>query len=453
MTTPDPHYRRNFLLGVINGSLVNFGLAFVDPFTVLPVFVTRLGGSNVDIGIIASVFAAFWFLPQVFVGRVAQARTHVLPIYSWMALVRALGYAGAAASVFLIDIAHPEVIIAALVIFLSLSTLSAGIAGVPFLEVTSKMIPAERRGSFFGLRRFFGGLLGIVAGILIAVILGGKGSGLVESGPLFDVTRQLATSVGLTGHLFPHNYGVLFAIGGTLASVGMLLFVFIRERPAELIEAKPSMKETINAGLRLLRSHENYRMFFLVRVCWQLSAMSFPFYAAYAFTVVGFSEASVGVFVSIWVGSGVVSNYVWGVLADRRGNRVVLVMTAIISIAPPIIVLLFDITATPTGFTLLGVIFFLNGFARSGRFISNMTYLLEAVPLRGRPLYVGFMNSLSFPFMLSPIVGGIIVETSSFQILFIISAVFAILNVLLSLRLSEPRDLPPEAVVWTVYAP
>ena len=79
--------------------------------------------------------------------------------------------------------------------------------------------------------------------------------------------------------------------------------------------------------------------------------------------------------------------------------------------------------------------------------------MLEAVPSRGRPLYVGFMNSLSFPFMLSPILAGVIVESSSFQALFIISTVFAILNVVLSLRLSEPRDLPPEADVSTVYAP
>ena len=36
--------RRNQTLGIINGMLVNLGNAFVDPFTVLPVFITTLGG-------------------------------------------------------------------------------------------------------------------------------------------------------------------------------------------------------------------------------------------------------------------------------------------------------------------------------------------------------------------------------------------------------------------------
>jgi hypothetical protein len=47
--------------------------------------------------------------------------------------------------------------------------------------------------------------------------------------------------------------------------------------------------------------------------------------------------------------------------------------------------------------------FLTNGFVRAGRFIANHTYLLEVAPRTRRPLYVGFMNTMTFPFMLSPI--------------------------------------------------
>jgi MFS family permease len=201
----------------------------------------------------------------------------------------------------------------------------------------------------------------------------------------------------------------------------------------------------LRSGFQLLR-RGNYLLFFAARVCWQMTSMAFPFYAAYAYSVLGFSEASIGVFVSLWVGSGVVSNYVWGKLADRSGNRIVLVLTALIALLPPLLVLfVIHNGATDTEgwvFWLLASTFVINGSARSGRFISNMMYLLEFAPEEQRPLYVGFMNSLSFPFMLSPALGGWIIQVFSFHALFAASAVFALVSLVLSARLVEPRVIP-----------
>jgi hypothetical protein len=197
-------------------------------------------------------------------------------------------------------------------------------------------------------------------------------------------------------------------------------------------------------AVRLNGASTDYRAFFGMRVCYQLSAMAFPFYATYAYTRLGFSQASVGVFVSIWVGAGVLSNAVWGRLLDRNGNRIVFVATAAMSIAAPIAML---ILASQTGlesagtgvFALVASTFLMNGFVRSGRFIANQTYLLESAPPARRPLYVGFMNSLSFPFMLSPILGGLIVAAVGYRALFATGALAALANLVVSARLAEPR--------------
>ncbi|HEU4363947.1 MAG TPA: MFS transporter, partial [Candidatus Krumholzibacteria bacterium] len=84
--------------------------------------------------------------------------------------------------------------------------------------------------------------------------------------------------------------------------------------------------------------------------------------------------------------------------------------------------------------------FLLNGFVRSGRFVANHTYLLESAPPDRRPLYIGFMNSLSFPFMLSPIFGGIVAETLGYSALFAMGALAAIANTVASTQLAEPRS-------------
>jgi predicted MFS family arabinose efflux permease len=137
---------------------------------------------------------------------------------------------------------------------------------------------------------------------------------------------------------------------------------------------------------------------------------------------------------------------------DRSGNRIVFVSTAAMSVVAPVAMLV--LTARGTSgtatvgmgiFALVASTFLLNGFVRSGRFIANQTYLLESAPADRRPLYVGFMNSLSFPFMLSPILGGLVVATLGYQALFAVGAAAAVGNVVASARLAEPRRRVPAA--------
>jgi hypothetical protein len=452
---PPPQFRRNFVLGILNGTLVNFGLAFIDPFTVIPVFVTRAGGSDLMVGLAAAVYGAGWFLPQVFVARYAQSRWRVLNIYRAMTAFRVLAWVGVVAVVLQIDPAGSRLFLWLVIFFMFAGTLGAGVAGIPFLEVASKTIPPERRGTFFGLRRFSGGILGVLAGMVVAVVVGNGDSAVWATGRVWDTVEAVCDALGWTNRSFPYDYGILIALGAGLSAAGMVLFGLIREPRAGVRHRLLPLGAHLRAGFRMLAGRSNYRLFFAVRIVWQLTSMAFPFYAAYAYTVLGFSEASVGVFVSFWVGSGVFANYIWGKLADARGNRIVLVLTALIALVPPVVVLVLlrdgaTAGSDPNGwrFWLMCATFVINGSARSGRFISNMTYLLEDAPADARPLYVGFMNTLSFPFMLSPALGGAIVQLAGYAVLFGVSMGFAVLSLMLSARLSEPRgeatDVPAE---------
>jgi len=445
------HFRRNFIFGILNGTLVNFGLAFVDPFTVIPVFITRAGGSSVLVGLAAAVYGAGWFLPQVFVARYAETRWRVLNIYRFTSVLRVMAWACVVLVVFAVDPHRQLLFVWLVVLFMFAGTICAGVAGIPFLEVTSKTIPAEQRGTFFGIRRLSGGVLGIFAGIVVAVVVGGESTAVWAQGWFYRSIEGVVVSLGGSGHQFPYNYGILIVAGAALSAVGMFMFGLIHEPKAKVVHRLRPLRDHLREGFELLGRRGNYRLFFIVRICWQLTSMAFPFYAAYAYSALGFSEASVGLFVSLWVASGVISNYVWGKLADIKGNRIVLVLTALISLAPPLMVL-FALREGSAGvgdgngghiFWLLASTFAINGFSRSGRFISNMMYLLEDAPEDRRPLYVGFMNTVTFPFMLSPVLGGWIVQAVSYQALFAVSAVFAAVSVVLSARLEEPRVTGP----------
>ena len=443
------YFKRNFTLGVANGLLVNFGMAFMDPFTVLPVFISRLGGSSVLIGFVSALYGAGWFFPQVFVSRIAETRSRLLGIYRQAALVRILTWAGVVLTFFVVDPSKPVLFLTLFVGCLLLTNIGAGVAAIPFLEITSKTIPVTSRGLYFGWRRFSGGVLGVFAGILVGLILNEETAGGGITAGFNKFLTDTLGPLGLFGHEFPVNYGILFLLGGLLVSIGLVLFCFVGEVPTVTDGRKPSrLLEHLIAGLNLIRRDENYRLFYLVRICWQFTAMAFPFYSTYAVFEMGFSESAVGIFVALWMGAGVVSNYLWGKILDRQGNKLVLIITAGFSVIPPIILLIWNHleaagrAALPgwAVFTLIASTFFINGFIRSGRFISNITYLLEIAPVDKRPLYVGFMNSFTFPLMLSPMVGGLILNWFGITVLFSASLCFAVANFLLSIRLQEPRQ-------------
>ena len=321
---------------------------------------------------------------------------------------------------------------------------------MPVLEIISKTIPVGRRGKFFGTRRLIGGIAGILVGIVVALILGAQADLPLMGTRLFLWIEAALDRLGLMGQPFPLDYGFVFLLGWMAVSVGMIVFMFVAEPAAVKVQQSARLVEQVQSGWRLLRTDHDYRRFYMVRICFQFTVMAFPFYIAYAYHELQFSEGLVGLFLSIWIGAGVSSNYFWGRLLDNNGNRIVLVITAVLSIFPPLIMLVArfsgaggDAGAMQAFLPLLILTFVLNGAVRSGRIIANITYLLEFAPETRRPLYVGFLNTFSFPFMLSPLLGGLIVQGFGYHALFAISLVAATLNVILSARLHEPRSAKP----------
>ncbi|HXV13609.1 MAG TPA: hypothetical protein VEC56_05330, partial [Candidatus Krumholzibacteria bacterium] len=209
---------RNQTLGILNGMLVNLGNAFVDPFTVLPVFITTFGGSTVLVGFVSAAFFAGWFLPQVFVANLAQSRRRVLSIYAAAAAFRFVGFAGAGASVFLLDVSQRDLILLCVCAGLSLNALAAGVAAVPFLEITSKTVPVDRRGAFFAGRRVVGGILGIVAGLVIAAVLGGEPGAMWAQSGIYQSVKSAVDAIGWSGYEFPHDYGILIILGAVISA-------------------------------------------------------------------------------------------------------------------------------------------------------------------------------------------------------------------------------------------
>lgn len=66
--------------------------------------------------------------------------------------------------------------------------------------------------------------------------------------------------------------------------------------------------------------------------------------------------------------------------------------------------------------------------------------MLDVSPETERPTYLGFMNTFLAPVLLLSSLGGLIIEKTSYEVLFSIVIIAAVAALVFSLQLEEPRS-------------
>ena len=70
--TADGLIRRNFVLNVLDGAIFTFAMSFASRSTVLPLFVQRMGGGNLAIGLLPVLWTIGFNFPQLFIATHAR---------------------------------------------------------------------------------------------------------------------------------------------------------------------------------------------------------------------------------------------------------------------------------------------------------------------------------------------------------------------------------------------
>jgi predicted MFS family arabinose efflux permease len=85
---------------------------------------------------------------------------------------------------------------------------------------------------------------------------------------------------------------------------------------------------------------------------------------------------------------------------------------------------------------------FLNGAIHAAFAPGYFDWLITHAQPDRRPIYIGLANTISAISYFSPFVGGLILERTSYTALFAISALLALIGLVVSIFLSEPRLRP-----------
>ena len=408
-------WRRAYRLGIVNGVLFATGVAFIDPVTVLPTFVSRLTDSDVAVGLVSAIGTGGWFLPQLLTASYLQARPYKRPLYVRAAFVRGVALLLATVSVLLLGARSAAGALAAFFLCYGLYSLGGGLSGVAFLDIVAKTVPGRRLGAFFGHRQFWGGLASVGCGLLVGAILG------AEWLP------------------FPYDYALLFALALANLAPGWAAFAAIRE-PAGQVGEPQRLAAYLRGAPGVVRGHREFRRLLLSRMMLGASGVALPFYILYCRRLLGVPEAAVGIYLSVQMAGSMAAVPLWAHLNDRRGPRTLVRSVAVLSVIVPagaLVVALAPITAA-LGRIALGAVFFLLAAATAGSFMGYTNYLLAIAPEERRPTYIGIMNTLFAVTTFLPLLGGVLLNLTSFAALFGVAAALAAVGAGMALRLPPP---------------
>jgi MFS family permease len=298
-------------------------------------------------------------------------------------------------------------------ILYTIYSLAAGVAGIPFMDIVAKAVPSRRRGTFFGARLFFGGIASALAGIFVRSVL--------------------------AAHSFPDNFAILFITASVVVTLAIVSFSLVHEPEVTIRERRMPFRKFLLKGPFLLKNVKSYRMLLVVRVLLGVWGMALPFYILYAREHLGLPPSAVGIFLSIQMVGTILSNLLWGALSNRVGNKIVLELVSAVAVLSPLLTILTDVCPPLRGTACFGLVFFFLGFALSGIKLGYINYVLDVSPDAERPTYLGFMNTFLAPVLLLSSIGGLIIQKTSYDVLFGLVIAAGIASLVFSLQLEEPR--------------
>ena len=183
----------------------------------------------------------------------------------------------------------------------------------------------------------------------------------------------------------PYNFALLGALSLVGFTIGIASFGMVREPPSHVTAAHRDVRDIVRRAPQILRDSRDYRLFIAARILVRSGQIAEPFYIIYATEVLGLSPGVAGVLVATWALAAALSNVVWGRVADRHGNRRLLLLAGSLMMLAPVLMVLIPLVAHPTASpalltVALALVALCSGAGNDGVMIAAMTYLIEVSP-------------------------------------------------------------------------
>jgi MFS family permease len=293
--------RRNFRYVQIDA--IGVSLASISaPF--LPVFLTRLGATNFQVGLLSSMPGITGLVLAILVGRFLQTRRNIVPSYGLSRLLYLSCYGLTGILTLLVD--EKSLVIIATLIIWAFATLPQTALNVAFSVVMNAVAGPEGRYALLSRRWAIIGVTNVIG--------------------TFIVTRV----INLLG--FPVNYAIIFMV---LSLGGFFSFYFSRkiQLPDQVVPPLPggrSARQNLSNYVQLLKNNPAFLSFSSKRFVYFFAVMlGLPIMPLFLVREVGATDSQIGTVNMTLTLIMLVGYFFWPWVSRKRGGRFVLLATTL----------------------------------------------------------------------------------------------------------------------------
>jgi MFS family permease len=378
------------------GDIAWFGVLAGIANSFLSVFVLRVGGSDLHVGLLSSLPALIGVLASIPGSRMVERENKPLSILVLTAILNRVGYLAIALVPFFFVTHQAD----AIVVLVGLLTIPGAIANVAFTTMFAQAVAPEHRAHVVSVRNVW---IGIVS--TIVSFLGGK---------------------FLERVLFPINYQILFVIAfaGSMVSAYYLTRIRLPASPPTI--AAPAIQAPRNgrAWLALLRDSRAYSQFTLSSFIfhWGLFFPA-PLYTIYWVRVLHANEGWIGLYNMVGSATSIVFYPLWGRLSTRRGNLFAIVLSTLGLAAYP-----FATALSPSVEWIL-LVSFLGGVFTAGYGLAFFNRLLEVCPEHNRASHIAIYNTvINIAAFISPLISTALTAAINLHVLLLMGAALRLIG-------------------------
>lgn len=378
---------RNVQIDAIGVGLANAA----SPF--LPVFLTRLGASSFQVGLLSSMPAVTGLALSIPLGRWLQRQENIV---KWFSLARLLVIASYALTGLAAFIFSETTLIYAVLAIWAIATIPQTIVSITFSVVMNAVAGPDHR---FELMTRRWSTLGITTTFAVIAI-----------GQLLDRL------------VFPGNYRIMFII---LSLGGLISFYFsshisIPPSIPQEIKGEKSFRSQFTEYKNLISSQPQFNSFILKRFVFLTgNALAAPLIPLYLVRVVHATDGWISAINTAQTAVLVIGYFFWTAQSRKRGSRKVLILSTLgVSLYP---MLMAFSTSTWQITVLAGIC----GIFQAGVDLVFFDELMKTVPVEYGAIFVSYAQGIQFlSSIIAPTAGTAIADSMGLPIGLMISALF-----------------------------
>lgn len=401
------HQRRNFLFLVLDGATFSFAITLLSETTIIPAFVQTLTGSAVLVGLVAAVYAIGHYLPQLIGAHLVRGRSRRKPLLLAIVIAERVGILAIAITAQLIGVLTPTAIVVIFFLSFGAYAITTGLIGPVYGDFLAKAITTNR-GWYYAIVQLLGGVLGFTAALVAENII--------------------------RTNDFPQGIQMCFWICFALSFVSIFFVAGLKEENYPHPEPRTSLAQTVAEIPALVSGDRAYARFIIARCVLAFATLGIGFVVVDGLGLGVLRPSDAALLAAVFILSQAVLGFLLSIIGNYFGWKVVIILGGVF------------ITLGMLGGVIGGSLpvyiaaFIALGGANAVTIVGDSNMSIELAPTARTSLYLGTTSTVLAPFfILGPLLAGALADTISYRVVFIAAAVFAIIGIVLALRVREPR--------------